>query len=144
MPCGSLFWHEEVKLGMPPNGREERAARNERALIRKTIKLVNRESNWCGTAKGKLAEIATAHGFDKGAFKIFKSVYETIEKNDLDRLLNFNEVPKNSPCVIEIMFWKLKAKEPFYRFKLHYNQPDQQLDPDLKNLVKKKKLTLDN
>ena len=80
-----------------------------------------------------MAEVATAYGFDKGVFKIIKSVYGKISENELNRLLNFKEAPRNSPCLIEVWFWKIRSREPFCRIKLHYNQPEQPID-ELKKL----------
>ena len=115
---------------------EETIKRRERALVDKTIRLVDTESNWCGPAAGKLAKIATAHGFDKGAYKIYKSVYESISEEALGKLLCFNEAPPFAPCIIEILFWRLRERKPFQRFKLHYNHPNQVLCPDLQRLIK--------
>ena len=86
---------------------EEAVKRQERMLTDKTVRRLDKESCWGGPACGKLAEVATAVGFDKGVTKIIKSVRGSISKHELDMLLVFNEAPHGSNCVIEIWFLSL-------------------------------------
>jgi len=107
-----------------------------RRLINKTVKRLNKESFCCGPAYGKLAKIASAMAKDKGITKIVKSVYGYISKDELKKLLYFDEFSDKDNVLIEIWFWKSGGQEPASRKKLFYNQPDQRISTDLKNLVK--------
>lgn len=115
---------------------EATVKRQERSLIEKTVNRLDKESYYCGPAIGKLAEVATAMAKDKGISKIVKSVYEHITKNELNKLLLFNEFSDKDNCIIEIWFWRLREREPFDRKKLFYNQPDQRIDQDLAKRIK--------
>lgn len=114
---------------------EDKIKRDERTLFNKTLSKLEKESFYCALANGKLANIATAVAIDKGAFKIVKAVYDKINKDDLDKLLSFNEAPAAMPCIIEIWFWHEREREPFFRKKLFFNQPTQDID-NISNLVK--------
>jgi len=118
---------------------EEVIKRKERSLVEKTIKRLNKESCWCGSAEGKLAKIATAHGFDKGIYRIIKSVWDFITEEELKSLLYFNEAPNDSPCVIEIWVWDSQnpwAREPKERYKLFYNEPNQRISDELQKIIR--------
>lgn len=114
---------------------EEQIKKLQRTLLNKTLKRLEKENFYCAAANGKLSQIATAIAVDKGIFKIIKSVYEKIDKKELERLLHFNEAPSSMNCIIEIWFWRLKEREPFKREKFIFNQPDQEIEKIL-NLVK--------
>ena len=115
---------------------EEAIKKHERALINRTVRRLNKESFYCGPAYGKLADVATAMAKDKGITKIVKSVYDYITKEELKKLLYFDEFSAEDNVLIEIWFWGAKEKEPAIRKKLFYNKPNQRISLDLQNLVK--------
>lgn len=115
---------------------EEAIKKHERSLVNKTIARLNKESYYCGPAYGKLCEVVTAIAKDKGGNRIIKSVDNYITKEELRKLLYFNEFSDKENITIEIWFWGNKRNEPAIRKKLFYNQPNQRISLDLQNLVK--------
>lgn len=107
-----------------------------RRLKEKTAIELDRESFNVGAAKGKLAEIADFTCFDIGVFKLVKVCYKTISKIELNNILNYNKNQPHANTIWQLFFWNKYQERAFYKPKLHYNQPQQHLSSELKNLVK--------
>ena len=104
---------------------EEATVERERDLAKRTAKYYDKNSTWCSICYGKLANIFTANGLEKGTYKFIKSVYDRITWEELSKILYFNEPPLNSPVEITLLFWKLREHRPFEKHTLHYNSPRQ-------------------
>ena len=115
---------------------EAAVKREARALARKTAMQLERESFYCALAVGKLGEVASVLARDKGGTRIIKSVYHKIGRPARDRLLHFDEFSDLEGVLLEIWFWKLRARVPFERKKLLYNKPDQRINSTFEKLVK--------
>jgi len=106
-----------------------------RRLKEKTWPILNEESDYVGSARGKAADICDIICFGKLGYRLVKVCLETISKAELDRLLHFNEC-RDPNTIIQIFFWHNHEHRPFYRAKLYYDKPNQPIPAALKKLVK--------
>jgi hypothetical protein len=106
-----------------------------RRLREKTWPILNKESDYVGSARGKAADICDIICFGKLGYRLIKVCLDTISKAELDRLLNFNEC-RDPSTIIQIFFWHKHDHRPFYLAKLYYARPDQPISATLKKLVK--------
>ena len=111
---------------------EDKVMQRERNLKKRTADYINNHSDYCSICYGKLSDIFTCEATSKGSHKYYKSVFERITWEELEKILYFDEAPLNSKIEITLYFWKLNAKKPFYKRTLHYGYPNQ-LDTYEKN-----------
>lgn len=106
-----------------------------RRLMERSWKILDHESFYVFSARGKASAVCDFTCHDKSGYRLVKVCLKTISRAELDRLLRFNDC-RDPNTIIEILFWEKHQQQPFHRAKLYYNSPEQPIPATLKNLVK--------
>lgn len=115
---------------------DESIKRQLRRCREATANILDEESFHVNETSGKAAVVYDFMCFDRGCWKLVKVCVESITRHELRRFLEFSGTPCDNGMVLQIFFWRKRGRHPFYRPKLAYNRPDQEIPPELQKLVK--------
>lgn len=115
---------------------EEAVKQALRRCIDRTIDICDDESFNVAVARGKFSRVFDIMCKDKGVDKFIKVCYRTISQKELRDILHFNDGQLQANTIIQLFFWNKNSRKPFYKPKLFYNIPSQEIPPELKRLVK--------
>ena len=101
-----------------------------------TASILDDESFNVGEAVGKLAHVFDFIRFDKGCHKLVRVCLDYVTRQELDRILTFQDGRDESGTIIQLFFWHAGDRKPFYRPKLYYGRPRQTIPGELLKLVK--------